>query len=249
MKANLINFTESEDEVLKKKVYRYIAYSDLKSLVEISATRISRISRWQKHDPFENVLFQFPILNRSEVIHLDQLPRHYFGQCWTLTKESDLMWQMYRHRYANKGGVVKLESTVEGLLKSVSSLNFSYIGKVKYLKKDKLISLSKSIRTNFENILINDMGRGRAIAEMLTVKRFPYHQEKEVRLIVRKEDDKIFADHFDHETIIESFVSRIVFDPVFTDDDFRNKKIEISRINKNLKMIRSELYKLAVIDF
>lgn len=248
MQNKLINFN-GEVGALKIKVFRYISYDVFKTIVQEQLTRISRISRWEEHDPFENVLFKFPLVQGKEKVHLDQLPRHYFAQCWTLTRESDLMWQLYRQRYAKQGGVVKLESSIEGLLNSVSSLNFSYVGKVRYLTKEKLIDHSRNNRKNFESILMNDAGRGNAIAKMLLVKRYPYHQEKEVRLIVRIEEESRYGNYYDHKTTNESFISRVVFDPKLKDDEFRRKKIEILNIKDNLHLIRSELYKLKYDDF
>lgn len=248
MKSRLINF-ENNEKALNTKVFRYISFSTFKEIVEGAFTRLTRISKWEEHDPFENVLFKFPMVRGKELIGLNQLPRHYFAQCWTLTKESDLMWQLYRERYAERGGAVKLESTVGDLLNSVSMLNFSHVGKVKYLTKDKLITHSKRVRNNFEDILMNDMGRGRAIANMLLVKRYPYHQEKEVRLVVRLEDEDKYEKYFDHKTVIEDFISRVVFDPICKEIEFRQKKMDVLNVNDKLKIIRSELYKLKHDDF
>lgn len=248
MQNKLINFNDNVT-ALKIKVFRYISYDVFKTIVQNQHTRISRISGWEEHDPFENVLFKFPLVRGNEQVHLIQLPKHYFAQCWTLTRESDLMWQLYRQRYGQNGGVVKLESTVKGLLQSVSSLDFTYVGKVRYLTKDKLITHSRDIRNNFENILISDAGKGQAVAEMLLVKRYPYHQEKEVRLIARIEEESKYEKYFDHKTNIENFVSRIVFDPKLKDNEFRDKKNEILKFNNRLKMIRSELYKLRGEEF
>ena len=213
---------------------------------------MSRITNWKKHDPFENVLFEFPIRRDNESISLDRLSHKYFGQCWTLTKESDLMWQMYRYRYAENGGVVKLETTIGDLLNSISELNFVHIGKVKYLSKPKLISHSKYLRDNFENLLQFDGGTGRVIAEMLLIKRFPYHQEKEVRLLVNRIDlqkNDCIPSFLNHKVKIEKLISKVVFDPTFSDKDFSKEKSKLKIINSNLKIIRSNLYKLDTIDF
>lgn len=92
-KKRLLNLNGIENP-LKKKVYRYISYETFMTLVEGSFTRMSRISGREEHDPFENVLFKFPMISGGEHVGLSQLPRPYFAQCWTLTKESDLMWQL-----------------------------------------------------------------------------------------------------------------------------------------------------------
>lgn len=45
--------------------------SKLINFLDGLSTRLSRITHWQKHDPFENVLFEFPI-EMSNMIMLNQ---------------------------------------------------------------------------------------------------------------------------------------------------------------------------------
>lgn len=67
-------------------------------------------------DPFENFMIEnAKYLFKGGRIHTTRDSDCCFGQCWTLTKESDAIWRIYA---PNKDGV-KVKSTIRILLRSL----------------------------------------------------------------------------------------------------------------------------------
>lgn len=249
--SKLINFKNVSSNLLNKKIYRYVSFETLLSLIENRSNRLSKVTSWKTFDPYENVLFEVPIKSNNDIIHLSELSRHYYAQCWSLEKESDVMWQLYRSRYINKGGAVKIESTIGDLLNSCSSEDFKFIGKVDYLKISGLKKYSKKLRESFEDVLMSDGGTGKAIARQLLIKRFAYRFEREIRLLVPKfkfKNENNFPENFDYKVDPKTFIKKVVFDPLMDIPDFRLKKNMILKVSK-LSVIRSNLYKFDVSQF
>lgn len=243
--AKILNFGVVDKKILDRSLFRYVSFDDLLSLVENERNRLTKITKWKEHDPYENVMFEFPIQNGRETIYLEDLSNHYYAQCWSLEKESDIMWQLYRHRYEKKGGVVKLETTVGRLLESCKKENFSFIGKVVYKKKRELIMQSHQLRDNIDKILFLDRGSGRGIAQELLVKRFAYRFEREVRLLLPRFDFKennSFPSHYEYNIELGNFVKKIVFDPKMSLENFNKSRKKIHEINKKINVIKSNLY-------
>ncbi len=237
-----------------KKIFRYTSYSSLLQMMNSSENLLSKVSSWKKHDPFEDVICSIAKVNlaKNETIHFHKLTEHFYGQCWTTEIESEIMWQVYRARYSNKGGAVKIQTTIGNLKDTLDKHHSAYIGPVSYLRKAGLITLAKDFREKHEPYLLGDGGSGRNVAKLLLVKRYPYRFEKEVRLLFGDYESKgrqEFADYFSYRVDLEKMIQKVVFDPHMDIKSFHLKKRNIQKTQNNLKIVRSNLYKLVTNDF
>lgn len=76
---------------------------------------------------------------RSYKERLNHQCMRYYGQCWSLTKDSDAMWRIYSN---HKDGV-RIKTTVGKLISELEQTRgmiavVPYFGKVKYYSKMKL---------------------------------------------------------------------------------------------------------------
>lgn len=117
-----------------------------------------RPSKWE--DPFENFIL------RADSV---------YGQCWTLQRSSDAMWRIY----SPKVDAVRIRSTARRLLESLNQIRGSsghreaFIGRVRYLNNQRLMSYAKKIQRQGPAVL----------ASTILVKCPAFKHEREVRLV------------------------------------------------------------------
>ncbi|MFS4457882.1 hypothetical protein [Bdellovibrio sp. HCB2-146] len=253
LKKRFLHFDDIDEEIFDTKIYRYISYDEFREKLRKRRARFTNPAVWSAHDPYENVLFSIPCRQKgnSEKLSLNNLTRHFYAQCWTLSRESDLMWQVYNARYASNGGAIKIQTTI-GLLLESQSHDFMYLGKVKYLTKSDFISAYRIFTKGISKHLVEDAGSGRVVAERLCYKRYPYRAEKEVRLIlsdfVARAQNPI-PEHIFRKFDVNKVVQRIVFDPRMDPAEYQNKKRILIKKGFENSIIQSSLYSVNEADF
>jgi len=256
MLNNLINLNEKD---LEKNIYRIYPFNRLIDLLKSKNNVLVRTSLWE--DPFENF-----ILNSTGKLPSGQLftiasRDKYFGQCWSLKKESDAMWRIYSQHIKNEktGGLitdnigVKVKSTIGKVFEPLfdlqkSAINphnglpynlTSFIGKVEYKSKKDLVEL---LNNNASNYIFDQSGKGQASTLML--KRFAFTHEKEVRIVHSydncKESDKIYSYPINPNNCFEE----IVVDPRIPQEDYLKIKSLIEKAGYKNRIIQSGLYKI-----
>lgn len=189
----------------------------------VDALRTRRLALVRPHlwdDPFENYLYQVRLVSDDgSPVSITGLRQRLYGQCWSLTRESDAMWRIYS---PDKDGV-KVRTTVRKLINAIydtadkSAVLRYFIGRVAYQTEKKLLEIfsdpERYIRT-----LTDTSGRGPVHA--LLLKRREFAHEKEVRLIFQASEDSTddFAlfpvDPFDlfEEVVFDSRMSLFSFE-------------------------------------
>lgn len=198
------------DGSLDAPIFRVFTIDRLLEVLQTRRLALVRPQLWD--DPFENFLYQLPVVTaRGVSVSIKGLKKRLFGQCWSLTEESDAMWRIFSPL---KNGV-KVRTTVRKLMRAFyndadefAQLSY-FIGRVEYEDEAALLSLF----TNPERLLglITDMsGRGPVIG--LLHKRREFEPENEVRLVYQNtketpDDVEFFS--------IDPFAlfDEIVFDP------------------------------------
>ncbi|RRJ90516.1 hypothetical protein [Flavobacterium macacae] len=261
MENNLINLQKGD---LDKNIYRIYQLDRFIDLLTNKTNVLVRTSLWE--DPFENF-----ILNSTGKLPSGQLftissRDKYFGQCWSLKKESDAMWRIYsQHIKDEKSGDlitgnigVKVKSNIgkifEPLFNSQKSainpknglpyiLN-SFIGKVEYKRKNDLIGL---LSQNVSNIIFDQSGKGQASTLML--KRLAFTHEREVRIVHSYDDcdesDKIYSYQIDPNHCFDE----IVVDPRIPKQEYLKIKNLIRKAGYKNRIIQSGLYKIENFTF
>lgn len=221
-----------------KKIYRIMTVERLLEMFETSTNVLVKPSLWD--DPFENFLFNTPILRKDGEEYVSVLRDRAYGQCWSLNVESDAMWRIYA---PGKNGV-KIQTTVtnlySSLYRSVSEYPkmSCYIGKVDYHSKNRLTALAKEARGNGKN-----MNGSYYQAKSLLMKRVAFKHEEEVRLIYldpkNRTEHKIHPYHFDPLL----YVKTMTFDPRMNESLYRVYKKHIESLGFSGRIIQSGLYK------
>jgi hypothetical protein len=188
-------------------------------------------------DPFENFILNSVILTPDGTKAKVGFRDHVFGQCWSLHRETDLMWRAYS---PNKDAV-KLKTTIGQLLNSLYAhagkhpTISCFIGKVRYLAKVDIPEVFS--RAN----ILDSTGKG--IAETLLAKRWAFRGEKEIRLIYLHNDNDPITDVFSYKIDPNALFSEAVLDPRMDQDAANKWTIRVKDAGYNGSLSQSDLYK------
>lgn len=247
MKWNL-NIDESD---LDKPIYRIIDFDRLISILKTGSVELNHPNIW--NDPFEDLLNKISFIKEGRSFS-DPSLSFIYAQCWSYSEENDLLWRVY-----SKGDGVRIKSTPRKLINSLLESDFfkqvndkpkivetipiddetgkigyeplkedidCYIGNVKYADKESIIYYLQN--ESYSN-------RYEAIMNSLILKRKPFANEEEVRLLVYHFQGPIFemcSDRLEFNFDINEVYDEIVFDP----------RISIVRFEAFGKTIRQEEY-------
>ncbi|MBP6302811.1 DUF2971 domain-containing protein [Candidatus Curtissbacteria bacterium] len=224
-------------------IYRFIPFDHLLHLLRSENLWISQTKLWD--DTYENFLakarYQW---GTTPVSYMGFVPGFY-GQCWTLTKETDALWRIYSN---NKTGV-RIKSTIKKVLgASLNEVDFKpfstrlrTIGKVRYLNPKEIHEWIEEQNSG----LIND----KTLTESLFIKRKEFIHEKEVRLIIHKNIDQeeesrgIERNHLQLQVQPNELLEEITFDPRLDDERFKTYKEVIESMGFTNQVNRSNLYR------
>ena len=224
-------------------IYRFIPLDRLFQILDNKQLTISQTKLWE--DTYENFLTKarFKIGNISTSL-IDFLPAFY-GQCWTLQKETDALWRIYSN---DKKGIrikTKIHKLLGSSLNEIDSIHFStrvrVIGQVSYMTKFQINNWIKTENKKFIN--------AETLLKSLFIKRKEFNHEKEVRLIIHKninrEDELKGIEHKYIQLNIEpnEFIEEITFDPRIDDKVFQTYKNVILKMGFKNPINKSELYK------
>lgn len=256
MTDNLIFLTDAE---LDKSVYRIFSFSRLEEIFTEKKLTLVKPKKWD--DPFENF-----ILNSKGVLpdgrHFEMGFRdNFYGQCWSLTRESDALWRIYspgKEVKVNNTKTkiydgVKVKTTIRKLFTPLfdagghypkwNGTDFnvsSFVGKVKYESQKSLIEMLKDEK-RMSNKIFDQSGWGQA--STFFFKRAAFKHENEVRIIFYPQNP-INSDCFKFDIDPKDLFDEIVFDPRMEDFDYEAKKAILLSWGYNKKINQSELYKL-----
>lgn len=256
MTNNLINLDEQD---LEKNIYRIYSLNYFLDMLKTNNNVLVRTSRWE--DPFENfILNSTGRLPSGQLFKIESRDK-YFGQCWSLKKESDAMWRIYSQHIKNeKTGEliidnigVKVKSTIGKVFEPLFNLQknsinpynglpynlSSFIGKVEYKSKKDLVEI---LNKDVSKYVFDQSGKGQASTLML--KRIAFTHEKEVRIIHLfdecEESDKIYLYPIDPNYCFEE----VVVDPRIPKENYLKIKSQIEKAGYKNKVIQSGLYKI-----
>lgn len=241
---NLIFLTNSD---LDRNIYRVFSFDRLKQIFDTSQITLVKPKLWD--DPFENfILNSTGVLPNGSEFQI-AFRNNFYGQCWSLTKESDAMWRIYS---PEKNGI-KIKTTIRKLFEPLFNVSgshrksngnvynhSSFIGRVKYQGVEKLMKMLKD-KDRMSNKVYDQTGWGQASS--FYFKRWAFRHENEVRIMFNKHsenDDDLFKYAIDPIEMIDE----IVFDPRMKTDEYEIKKQEIVSWRYNKKIIQFGLYKI-----
>lgn len=200
-------------------IYRFTTVERLLNTVVQRTNTLVSPRKWE--DPFENALAMRIRLRRTDGSTSPYpLRNRVYGQCWTLIKETDAFWRMYVQR----GGGVRLRSTIGTLYKSLESkcdtpyASMScFIGRVEYKTEEEIIALFN------DKEWVNNNFRGQGTpghVDTLLLKRKEFEPEAEVRLLYLDPRNRDYGGYFSYPMDPSSVISEVTFDPRMEDTLF-----------------------------
>ena len=230
------NFISLDKNDINRNIYHILP---LKWLFQIFENRILSFSRphsWP--DSYENIFMMQRIQFVHEKIGIGFYDRFY-GQCWSLRKESDALWRLY----GDDASGVKISTSILKLSAALKAKeHFSYVGKVRYLKKEALISEVKTFIKAGESNFIGD-SQAIGFASTLCIKRLAFRHEEEIRALVfdpgnESSVENRIAIEIDPFDLIES----ITFGPRLLKRNYRIYRDKLRGLGFSKQIIRSSLY-------
>lgn len=238
MGKNLINLDRDD---LDRPVYRIFSFRRFVELLKNKENVLVRPALWE--DPFENFFLKSKaVTSEGEHVSLESLERSWYGQCWTLNRDSDAMWRIYSH---DKYGI-RVKTTIRKLLESIydgedefSPLKY-FIGKVSYGTKDKIDELLKS--STFTDMACG--GQSGGFCQTLLVKREEFSHENEIRLLFNDVNDKFKGKDFvTFPFQCTDLLDEVALDPRLSDFEFECLKAGLVSSGCDINIIKSDLYK------
>ena len=164
---------------------------------------------WMWEDPYEKMLASKKTPFNSE---------RWFGQCWSLSEESDSIWRNMSYNGLKR--CVKLKVSIENLKQSLLSYerqNACFIlSPVLYLNEETIESFAGNATALAYLALANKKLSKMQFdieATVLLAKRIPFQGENEVRLLVYDKSDQAKAYIWTYDFDINSYVDEVMFDP------------------------------------
>jgi hypothetical protein len=208
----------------------------LYDLFDSNTNALVKPSSWD--DPFENLILKSKIKRPNGDIVEYGFHNNFYGQCWTLHKASDAMWRIYSQ---DKMGV-RIRTTIRKLLTSLNRTTprladlQCYIGKVRYLSTNDLLSFGDQIYDEY-GVANENLFRS------LLIKRKAFSHEKEIRLLYQSISNENKDPLFRYKLNPHEVIDQLMLDPRLTADEANSFRAKIKdRINFTGKIKRSLLY-------
>jgi hypothetical protein len=225
-------------------LYRVFPLDSLLEVLIENKLTLVKTKFWE--DPYENYIFKCNwAMQDGTRIDPTGMIDHFFGQCWTITEESDAMWRIYSPDTKS----VRVKTSLNKLFDVIfddhtyNSLTKSFIGRVQYDTKTNIQNhISNS---NNPHPIITDTSAQIMIDAHLW-KRNEFKHEKEVRILHTCDS---------HSPLVKQQVVKFDINPndlfeEITFDPRINGRFEaiytetIRRMGYTGAMNKSELYKL-----
>lgn len=245
-KANnpFINIQKNEQNL---PIYRFASIE--KVLRDLFKNQNTLVSPRKWDDPWENILEKviFKESNGNSFKH--PLRDRFYGQCWTLTEETDAAWRIYT---PEKNGV-RLKTTIGKLLKkfqqgikkkveyqrqdAINAPYYCYIGRVQY-QPDEEIS---AFFSNEGNLLgVGSQGD----VETLLFKRKEFEHEQEIRLIYYDVNNAGREDLYTYPMNASGLIEEITFDPRMDEELYKAYSYCIKNFGYTGSIEKSTLYRV-----
>lgn len=242
-----LNLVQLKDEDLDNPIYRIYSLFYLENIFLHKEDALVNPRKWE--DPFENFFLQATKArdpDTGSLIDLSNLAEDWYGQCWSLHKETDAMWRIYSPEPKKLPGV-KVCTTIRKIfenLKAVGSaapfLQF-FIGKVDYLNEQKIHE--QMAMANLTNATMD--GRGASFAKALCIKRTEFDHEAEVRLLFQDINPKRGTNGvFKFDLDANKIFTELVLDPRLSKSHVEALKKRLWTLGCKLPIEQSSLYQV-----
>ena len=236
MNSQFIHLTLKEQNA---SIYRVFSIHRLLEIFSSNKNTLVRPGLWD--DPFENFILTLAIQASPDPNAYMAVKDGFYGQCWSLLRESDAMWRIYS---PDKNGV-KVKTTVKKLFDSLGESEETdgecFIGKVSY-KKD------AGLRRRLQNRdwLNQEIASSTSQATSLLFKRVEFEHEAEIRLLYLSTNQQPTSNNLFSYTIEpKELFDEIEFDPRLSEEVYNAYKYYLAnKIGFENPINQSKLYKV-----
>lgn len=226
-------------------VYQILPVKYLINILRNKTLRFNNILyAWE--DPYELFMFKQKIVidNYNDCSALLDMQKNFYGQCWSLNKDSDAMWRIYS---PDKDGV-RIKTSVGKMIEVLNQIRSvmrvaPLFGKVKYLPQNKITEWLLHTQS-VENIWIYNL-----LSDSLFIKRHEFEHENEVRFLLYNGNfenasvhSNIHDDYIDVQVEPAWFIEEIALDPRLSDEDLEDRKNILSSVIGDIPICKSDLY-------
>lgn len=228
----------NRDEFLNKPIYQILPLQYLLQICQSKVLRFNNIyDKWE--DPYELFFLKQNYTRNGVLVDMLDVARHFYGQCWSMRRESDAMWRIYSPQ---KDGV-KIKTTVAKFIDLLYPLNMqglvSQFGIVRYDYKTNMIEWMRDKYHDFFN----------AVSDSLFIKRMEFKHEEEIRFILQEATIDDNRQQTPQRSYVElsidpyNLIEEIILDPRLTPQMYKMYVAGIRQtIGGNIKISQSSLY-------
>ena len=232
-------------------LYRIMPLSRFEEMIERNQNTLVKPSLWS--DPYESITKHCKVEINNLDYPLDA--SHWFGQSWSLCKESALMWQAYAPQIKkdDKDNIryVKIMVRSFNLIKNLQNedrLQIAILDKLRYFSETE-----NDFESKIHEVIgshgwpQNFLKHGKSFIELfplftLLTKRDVFKHEEELRLLVF--DDSTSKNLLKYTFEANDLVEEVVLDPWTSIDDAESiiPKLRKSLTNENIQISKSTLF-------
>jgi len=248
----LYNLNEAD---IDKPIYRIITIERLSELFDKRQLIFPQVKVWE--DVYENFLLKSNFTDSDDSdFQIDDDFEEYYGQCWTLSRDSDALWRIY----STDKRSVRIKTTIRKLLNLIVDI-FSNGSKSGIIADRKIGSVSYKTQEELErwanNQQVTRSNLQPFMEESLFIKRSAFEHEKEIRILYFADsvsDPKLIPNKklvgFEIENPV-NFIEEIAFDPRVEEPYLSAYKNSIVKryLYPAERIIKSDLYSSIVFRF
>ena len=237
--GDIRNVDESDyGKLLNTDLYQILKPEYALSIIQNGKLRFNSILKsWE--DPFELFLYK-------EVVDIEGRPlkdalaswsQRYYGQCWSMSKDSDAMWRIYSPDKRSVRIKTKFSKMMEIMNQTRCFMwTAPLFGKVVYRSKEDMEAWLKKVEAE---------GWGKFmhyLSDSLFFKRPEFSHENEVRFLIHQNDEYEVKDYLEMDIPVKDFIEEIALDPRLTEDEFRAYADEIKKDAGGITVCQSDFY-------
>ncbi len=219
------NFLNADGLSPDTPIYSIMQEEHLLNLFKDKKNVLRKPSDWD--DPFENFILKSEVQLSSGEKGVFDFHDDFYGQCWTLNKNSDAMWRIYSQ---GKNGI-QVTTTIRKLLKSLhehlgeDAIGYGFVGRVQYFGDKELVEFGDTVFDSKAKIVNFTPGVTTVnTVRTLFVKRCAFKHEEEVRLIRVSKQQKPTEALYKYPVDPHDFVDQLMLDPRLSEASFEKKK-------------------------
>ncbi len=237
--GDIRNVDESDyGKVFNIDLYQILKPEYMFSIIKNRKLRFNSILKsWE--DPFELFLYKeiVDIEGRPLKDALASWSQRYYGQCWSMSKDSDAMWRIYSSDKKSVRIRTKFSKLME-IMNQTRGVMWTapLFGKVIYRPKEEMGTWLKKVEAEGWGFFMH------YLSDSLFFKRLEFSHENEVRFLIHQNEEYEVKDYFELDIPAKDFIEEIALDPRLSADEYKAYSEEIMKFADGISVCQSDFY-------